>query len=70
MTGTMLLALGGRSTNNMPIRHTYIQCLASTLVSSIFAIAAPLDAGRPQTAGPVQSWGLPPLPAGIGPVEK
>ena len=24
----------------------------------------------PTNAGPIQPWGLPPLPAGVGPVEK
>lgn len=52
----------------MKIRHTYVQLLSAIVVASILAIA--VGAAKAQTAGPVQSWGLPPLPAGIGPVEK
>jgi gluconolactonase len=70
MIGTMLFPLGGRSPNKMKIRHTYIQLLSAVVIASVLACAAPLGAARAQTAGPVQSWGLPPLPAGIGPVEK
>jgi gluconolactonase len=70
MIGTMLFPLGGRRPNKMKIRHTYSQLLSAVLIAGILACAGPLGATWAQTAGPVQSWGLPPLPAGIGPVEK
>jgi gluconolactonase len=51
-------------------------CLQRALVTVVFgllsAIAIPggtVSAQNPN-AGPVQPWGLPPLPAGVGPVEK
>jgi gluconolactonase len=34
------------------------------------AQTAPPPPAGPANAGPVQPWGLPPLPAGVGPVEK
>src|SRR5712671_391782 len=43
------------------------------LVILLIGIAGPAPAqapAQPTNAGPVQPWGLPPLPAGVGPVEK
>jgi hypothetical protein len=39
----------------------------------MIGIAGPAPAQapvQPTNAGPVQPWGLPPLPTGVGPVEK
>ena len=50
--------------------HTFAEAVSAALFGISLAIAG---AGRPaqaQTPPPIQPWGLPPLPAGIGPVEK
>jgi hypothetical protein len=47
--------------------------LTLALVILLIGIAGPAPAqapAQPTNAGPVQPWGLPPLPAGVGPVEK
>ena len=47
--------------------------LTVALVILMIGIAGPVPAqapAQPTNAGPVQPWGLPPLPAGVGPVEK
>jgi len=47
--------------------------LTQALVILMIGIASPAPAqapAQPTNAGPVQPWGLPPLPAGVGPVEK
>jgi len=40
------------------------------LLLAMFALAVAGSGARAQAPGLVQPWGLPPLPAGIGPVEK
>jgi hypothetical protein len=40
--------------------------VGAVLIGMLCAIGA----ARAQVPGPVQPWGLPPLPAGVGPVEK
>ena len=42
------------------------------LFALLAAFTSPIGAAQAQApaAGPVQPWGLPPLPAGVGPVEK
>jgi gluconolactonase len=54
------------------IHHNLIKGLAAAAIGIFFAIASPGDAAKAQAlaAGPAQPWGLPPLPSGIGPVEK
>ena len=54
----------------MPIRHTLVHCLGSLLIGLLLAIPGSVGAAKAQSLAPVQPWGLPPLPAGIGPVEK
>ena len=56
----------------MSIRHSLVEGLAAVLIGIFCAIAGSGDAARAQVPapGPVQPWGLPPLPAGVGPVEK
>ncbi len=56
----------------MRMRHVMITALRFALIAIVCAIASPADVARAQTpaAGPIQPWGLPPLPAGVGPVEK
>jgi len=44
--------------------------LRAMLLGVGLAGALPGPAAKAQVPGPVQSWGLPPLPAGIGPIEK
>jgi gluconolactonase len=69
--GIMSLPLGGGNLKMMPVRHTVTEVLGTALIAVFLAIAIPHTAARAQTpGGVVQSWGLPPLPAGIGPVEK
>ena len=55
----------------MGVRHNLLKGLAAA-VALLGAIVAPEGAVRAQTpaAGPIQPWGLPPLPTGVGPVEK
>jgi hypothetical protein len=50
-----------------------MRILILALVILLIGIAGPAPAqapAQPTNAGPVQPWGLPPLPAGVGPVEK
>ena len=57
-------------------RRITIEALATVLLAMLCAVAAPGGTARAQApgqapaAGPVQPWGLPPLPPGVGPVEK
>src|SRR5215469_14045382 len=56
----------------MHLRLSLIERLVTLLVASFCAVAAagvPAEAQAP-SSGPVQPWGLPPLPQGVGPVEK
>ena len=56
----------------MRIDHNLIKGLAAAAIGIFFAIASPGGAAKAQApaAGPAQPWGLPPLPPGVGPVEK
>ena len=56
----------------MGVRHSLVEGLAAVLIGIFCAISGPGDAARAQAPapGPVQPWGLPPLPAGVGAVEK
>jgi gluconolactonase len=56
----------------MHFRGNLIEGLATVVVALICAIAGPGGSAKAQAPapGPVQPWGLPPLPAGVGPVEK
>jgi hypothetical protein len=38
--------------------------------TALLGISFAFAAANAQAPGPVQPWGLPPLPAGVGPVEK
>jgi gluconolactonase len=53
----------------MRMSHTVIRCIASLFCGFLCALGSAAEA---QTQAPslVQPWGLPPLPAGVGPVEK
>src|SRR5277367_1821014 len=53
----------------MPMCRTVIKTLGIVLIG-IFAIAGPGRLAKAQTASLVQPWGLPPLPPGVGQVEK
>ena len=54
----------------MTNRHTFTEVVGAALFGIFLAIAGAGGAAQAQTPGPVQSWGLPPSPAGIGPIEK
>jgi len=56
----------------MQIHHNPSGGFAALLIGIIFAFAVPGGPAKAQApaAGPVQPWGLPPLPPGVGPVEK
>lgn len=54
----------------VPARNTLIEILSAALFGIFLAVAGPLGAVKAQTVSPGQPWGLPPLPPGIGPVEK
>jgi gluconolactonase len=51
----------------MPRGRNLVACFATLLIWFFCAIAGPAKAQAPSL---VQPWGLPPLPAGVGPVEK
>ena len=48
---------------------TSIGIAVTSILCAAFGPGSVLMAQAP-AAGPVQPWGLPPLPAGVGPVEK
>ena len=53
--------------------RTLIEALAFALLAAVCATVGPAIAqapAQPTNAGPVQPWGLPPLPPGVGPIEK
>src|SRR6266403_2316257 len=50
----------------MPTFCALIRLVGAVLIGMLCATGA----ARAQAPGPVQPWGLPPLPAGVGPVEK
>src|ERR1700745_2359090 len=52
---------------NMPVARDFVACLATLLIGVLCVPPAPARAQGPAL---VQPWGLPPLPAGVGPVEK
>ena len=56
----------------MHFRNAPIHVLAAVAIGLLCALFGPGGAARAQApaAGPIQPWGLPPLPAGVGPVEK
>jgi gluconolactonase len=54
----------------MTNRHTLTESVSAALFGIFLAIANVGGDAQAQTPGPVQPWGLPPLPAGVGPVEK
>ena len=51
----------------MPRARHLVACLATLLIGVFCATAGPAQGQGPDL---VQPWGLPPLPAGVGPVEK
>ena len=54
----------------MRIRDNLIECFVAVSIGLLCAVAGPGGVARAQApAGPVP-WGLPPLPPGVGPVEK
>jgi hypothetical protein len=52
----------------MSMRHTLLDFMVS--IGLLLATTGTVGVARAQSPAPVQPWGLPPLPAGIGPVEK
>jgi hypothetical protein len=53
-------------------RHILFDVVASLAIGLLCAIIGPGGAAKAQgpSAGATQLWGLPPLPPGVGPVEK
>ena len=56
----------------MRMYHILFTRLGIALIGILCATCGPGGVAMAQApaAGPVQPWGLPPLPAGVGPVEK
>src|SRR6266478_1810818 len=56
----------------MRFRHDAIRLLTGLVIGLLYGIAGTGGGAQAQApaAGPIQPWGLPPLPAGVGPVEK
>ena len=54
----------------MPVRHTLTETLGAALFGIFLGIAGPGSPAHAQTSNLVQPWGLPPLPPGVGQVEK
>src|SRR5215469_17787987 len=59
--------LGG---NTMCVHRILLKWLGIALIGVFWAIAGPGGAAETQAPSPTQPWGLPPLPPGVGPVEK
>jgi gluconolactonase len=60
-------------TMSMRNRHTWIAGLGTVLLGLLYGVAHPVGAANAQPAQQseqVQPWGLPPLPQGIGTIEK
>src|ERR1700726_4554817 len=57
---------GRKGEEAMPTFCALIRLVGAALIGMLCATGA----ARAQAPGPVQPWGLPPLPAGVGPVEK
>src|ERR1700726_1170095 len=57
---------GRKGEEAMPTFCALIRLVGAALIGMLCATGA----ARAQAPGPVQPWGLPPLPAGAGPVEK
>src|SRR4051794_4570126 len=68
-TGTMP-SLGGKGTNNMPMRYILVDFIRTLLVGLLLTTIGIVVTAKAQYSAPIQPWGLPPLPSGIGPVEK
>ena len=49
----------------MPVGRDFVACLVIPLIGLLCVTAAPARAQAPDLVHP---WGLPPLPAGVGPV--
>ena len=54
----------------MSVHRILLKWLGIVLVGISWAIAGPGGAAEAQAPSVVQPWGLPPLPPGVGPVEK
>ena len=54
----------------MHVCRTLIEGLGTVMIGLLCAIAGPGGAVKAQAPNLVQPWGLPPLPPGVGPVEK
>src|SRR6202008_3391884 len=54
----------------MGVRHNPLRRFVTVIVllAAVRGLGGAAEAQAP--AGPIQPWGLPPLPAGVGPVEK
>src|SRR5260370_34358075 len=57
---------GRKGEEAMPTFCALMQLVSAVLIGMLCATGA----AKAQAPGPVQPWGLPPLPAGVGPAEK
>jgi gluconolactonase len=60
----------GGKVAQMSMRHIQRSTVGALLIGLLLATIGAVGAARAQGQAPVQPWGLPPLPAGVGPVEK
>jgi hypothetical protein len=63
-------ALGGKGTNNMPTHHTLVDFRRTLLIGLFLTTVGTMAPAKAQYSAPTQPWGLPPVPSGIGSVEK
>jgi gluconolactonase len=68
--GNISVSLGGRRTKIMAMRHKLAKIVGTALIGITLLTAGPGGDARAQTPSLVQPWGLPPVPSGVGPVEK
>jgi gluconolactonase len=54
----------------MSLFRALTRCMGAAMLGISFVFAAVFAAANAQAPSLVQPWGLPPLPAGVGPVEK
>jgi hypothetical protein len=54
----------------MPTRHILVDFIGTLLVGLFLTTVGTVTTAQAQYSAPIQPWGLPPLPSGIGAVEK
>jgi hypothetical protein len=61
--------LGGKVAKIMS-KNNVQRCFLATVLTGLLLVTTGVVGASAQNLAPVQPWGLPPVPAGIGPVEK